>query len=130
MATEVNPGRLCLYKIVKENEQNGKTLFSFKELLAFSERALKEARKIDGQEYWILIEGEYGQEFKEFFSRICDVTTNYVELSPQKYNEEGKTWARKRIGGMKYSHLKGAVVTLREDLQEEPKVSAEKTLAN
>ena len=118
MSRPVLPTCLYVYKVIREYEKTGRTLYSKKELLDFANKALVIATAIDNEDYWLCPDTEKGYLHEEAMSRICDVTTNYLEVNEQKYNKGGKDWAEKRIGLMQYSFLKGALKVLNEELNE------------
>jgi len=114
----VLPTCLYVYKVIREYEKTGKTLFSQKELFNFANKAIFVASSIDNEDYWICPKTEQGYLFEETMSKICDTTQNYLEINNQKYDKGGKEWAEKKIGSMPYSFLKGAVKVLDEELKE------------
>ena len=118
MSTPVSPIKLSVYKIVREYEKTGKTLFYKGDLFNFVEKALKCASMIDEQDYWLFYHGEEVQNYYESLSNICNVTPNFLEIEQCKLKNGGKEWAEKAIGSMPYSFLKGAVKVLEEELKE------------
>ncbi|MBQ8615523.1 MAG: hypothetical protein IJ415_03045 [Clostridia bacterium] len=118
MSTPVSPIKLSVYKIVREYEKTGKTLFYKGDLFNFVEMALKHASMIDEQDYWLFYHGEEIREYCESLSNICVVTPNFLEIDQCKLKNGGKEWAERIIGSMPYSFLKGAVQVLKEELKE------------
>lgn len=118
MSTPVSPIKLSVYKIIREYEKTGKTLFYKGDLFDFVKRSLKIASMIDEQDYWLFYHGEEVREYYESLSNICDVTPNFLEINEIKLANGGKEWAEKTIGSMPYSFLKGAVQVFNEELKE------------
>ena len=122
MSVPVVPIEFYVYKIMKENETTGKTLYSKHELLNFANKALKKTSEMHNADYWAITQNEYATEIDEALLKICDVTTNYYEINENKLKNGGMQWARKVIGLMPYSFLKGAVHVLDEELKEQEKI--------
>ena len=118
MSVPVSPIKLSVYKIVREYEKTGKTIFYKGDLFSFVEKALKYASMIDEQDYWLFYDGEEIREYYESLSNICNVTPNFLEIEQCKLKNGGKAWAEKVIGSMPYSFLKGALRVLDEELKE------------
>ncbi|MBQ9795333.1 MAG: hypothetical protein IJW36_00020 [Clostridia bacterium] len=120
MSVPVSPVSLVVYKVVREYEKSeGKqTLFYKNEVFHFVEKALKIASMIDEQDYWLFYDGEEIQNYYECLSKICDMTTNILEINENKLANGGQEWAEKKIGSMPYSFLKGAVQVLEEAMKE------------
>lgn len=116
MSIVVSPVQFSVFKMLRESSKTGRTLFSKEELFDFAQKSLKIASEIDGKDYWLLEDGEYN--LGNSLLKICDNTTNFVELSEEKMSKGGKVWAETVIGMMRYSFLKGALQVLREELEE------------
>ena len=99
-----------IYKIVKDFENEGRTIHSKQELECFAKKVFDFANSITNDEFWILDT----PEIKEDLERLCDVTASLCELNENKYIDGGKEFAKTKIGGMPYSWLKGAVKTFQE----------------
>lgn len=128
MSRPISPMQFSVYKIVRENESTGKTLYSKEELFEFASKCLKIASKIDNEHYWVLLDGDYESDLGNALSRICDATSNYVEINESKMQNGGKVWANKVIGAMRYSFLKSAVTTLKDEFNNTVEVNGESTL--
>ena len=118
MSVPVVPIEFYVYKMMKENEITGRTFYSKQELLNFANKTLKKASEMHNADYWAITQNEYAEEIDESLLKICDVTTNYYEINENKLKNGGMQWARKVIGLMPYSFLKGAVQVLDEELKE------------
>lgn len=123
MSTPINPISIVIYKIIKDYEINGRKVHLLAELDHFSNKVLEFANSITDKEFWVL----KTLKFDEELSKICDITSSFCELNEQKYNNGGKEFAKRKIGQMPYSWLKGAVITLRE--YEEMKRSSNTTIS-
>jgi hypothetical protein len=110
MSTPINPSNIMIYKIIKDYENNGRKVHLLAELDFFSNRVLEFANSITDKDFWVLKTTEFDEEL----SKICDITSSFCELNEQKYNNGGKEFAKRKIGQMPYSLLKGAVIALRE----------------
>lgn len=121
MSTPINPSNIMIYKIIKDYENNGRKVHLLAELDFFSNRVLEFANSITDKDFWVLKTTEFDEEL----SKICDITSSFCELNEQKYNNGGKEFAKRKIGQMPYSLLKGAVIALRE--YEEMKTSSNTT---
>lgn len=115
MSTPVSPIKLSVYKIVREYEKTGKTIFYKGELFDFVKKSLEIASKIDNEDYWLLYHGEDVREYYDNLSNICVVTPNFLEIEQCKLKNGGKVWAEKAIGSMPYSFLKGALYVMEEE---------------
>lgn len=122
MSIPVSPIKLSVYKIIREYEKTGKTIFYKGDLFGFVEKALKYASMIDEQDYWLFYDGEEIGEYYESLSNICNVTPNFLEIEKCKLKNGGKAWAEKTIGSMPYSFLKGALQVMEEELKEQEKI--------
>ena len=120
MSTPINPSSIMIYKIVKDYENSGKTTHLIAELDYFSKRVLEFANSISDKDFWIAETTELNEEL----SRICDLTSSFCELNEGKYNNGGKEFAKRKIGQMPYSWLKGAVKTLKEYEDERKQIPA------
>ena len=116
MSTPVIPISLIIFKMIREFELTQRTIYSKEELFSFAHSALKIAGQIDNEDYWILSSNKYGVDFYEKMNKICDIDLDEFQLNVDKYYFGGKKYANKIIGAMPYSFLKGALQTLREDL--------------
>ena len=122
MSTPINPSSIMIYKIIKDYENNGRTVHLLAELDYFSNRVLEYANSITDKDFWVLKTSEFDQDL----SKICDITSSFCELNKQKYNNGGKEFAKRKIGQMPYSWLKGAIITLRK--YEKMKTSSNTTI--
>lgn len=118
MSRPISPMQFSVYKITREYEKTGKTLFSKDELFDFARKSVKIASAIDNESYWILNDGDYDSDLANSISKICDETTNYFEVNEERMSNGGKRWAERVIGVMRYSFLKGALQVLNEELKE------------
>ena len=96
MSTPINPSSIMIYKIIKEYENNGRTVHSLEELDCFSNKVLEFANSITDKDFWVLKTPEFDEEL----SKICDITSTFCELNEQKYNNGGKEFAKRKIGQM------------------------------
>ena len=110
MSTPSNPSSIMIYKIVKDFENEGRTIHSMYELECFAKKVFEFANSITNDEFWILDT----PEIKEDLERLCDVTASLCEFSETKFIEGGKDFAKRKVGQMPYSWLKGAVKVLQE----------------
>lgn len=128
MSTPITPLGIFVYKIKREYEKTGKTVFPESELLSYAEEVVVKASEIDNEEYWILYQTKHhGSELKKKLSKICDysyVKSGFI-VNQEKLENGGKTWAEKIIGAMKYSFLKGSILTLegKDEKNKESKVT-------
>ena len=120
MSTPINPSSIMIYKIAKDYENSGRTTHLLAELDCFSRKVLEFANLITDKDFWII----YTPELNEELSRICDITSSFCELNEGKYNNGGKEFAKRKIGQMPYSLLKGAVTILKEYEQERKQIPA------
>lgn len=116
MSTPVMPKSLIVYKMVKDYESTNKTQFTVSELYTFAHKALKIASEIDNEEYWILSSNKYGTDFCEELSKICDIDADHYQLNVNKFENGGQEYAKRIIGAMPYSFLKGAVQVMKEEM--------------
>ncbi len=117
MSTPITPLGIFVYKIKREYEKTGKTIFPESELLSYAEEVVVKASEIDDEEYWILYQTkQHGLELKTKLSKICDYSYSKraFMLNQEKLENGGNLWAEKIIGAMKYSFLKGSILTLEE----------------
>ena len=121
MSKAVSPVQFSVFKILRENSKTGKTLFSKEELFDFAHKALKIASEIDGEDYWLLEDTDYN--LGSSLLKICDDTTNFVEINEEKMSKGGKVWAERVIGMMRYSFLKGPLQVLKEEIKEDEKTT-------
>ena len=122
MSIPVSPIQLSVYKIVREYEKTGKTIFYKGELFDFVKKVLKIASITDERDYWLCYSGEIVRDYYESLSKICNVTPNFLEIEQCRLKNGGKEWADKAIGAMTYSFLKGAVKVLKEELKEKNEI--------
>lgn len=120
MSTPSNPSSIMIYKIIKDFESTGRTMHLINELDYFSQKVINFANSISDDDFWILKTAELDEEL----SRICDITSSFCELNERKYNNGGKEFAKRKIGRMPYSWLKGAVKTLKEYEEERKQMPA------
>lgn len=118
MSVPVVPIDFYVYKIIRENEIMGTTLYSKDQLLNFSNKCLKKVSKIQNMDYWAITQNKYATEIEESLLQICDATPNYYEINENKIKSGGMQWARKVIGRMPYLFLKCASQVLNEELKE------------
>lgn len=111
MSIPVNPSSIMIYKIVKDYENEGKTVHSLKELETFANKVLDFANKISNEQYWILPT----YEIEEDLLRICDITTSMCELNLQKYLKTDALFAKRKIANMPYPWIKGTITILKEN---------------
>lgn len=120
MSTPINPSSIMIYKIVKDYENSGRTTHLLSELDYFTKKVLNFANSISDKDFWILETPELNEEL----SRICDITTSFCELNECKYNNGGKEFAKRKMGQVPYSWLKGAVIVLNEYNEERKQMPA------
>ena len=110
MSTPSNPSSLMIYKIIKDYENDGRTMHMIEELEYFAKRSLEIANSISDKDFWSI----ETIETREDLSRICDLTNSFCELNMDKLDNVGQFYAKTKIGSMPYSWLKGALKTLEE----------------
>ena len=118
MAESVIPVSLLTFKMMKEYERTGRTIFPVGELYVFAHKALKIAGEIDNEDYWIVSPSKYSVSFYDRMSKICDISIEFYKLNEDKLNNGGKEYADKIISSMMDSFYKGANQVFDQELQE------------
>lgn len=120
MSIAINPASIMVYKICRQYEAIGTTIYDWDELYKFVNKTLKYATEIAGEDYWVAPSSELNENIKLRLSRICDIkhADSIIVLNLEKYEQSGKLWASHKIGALNYALLKGCVKTLKEDLRE------------
>ena len=105
MSRPINPSSIMIYKIVREYEKTGRTIYPRNELKKYAEDVIDHANTISDEQYFII----YSENTTEDISRICNTQTSIYELDLEKYKNGGDHFAKIKIGAMPYAWLKGAL---------------------
>ena len=118
MSRPCSPVQFSVYKIIREYEKTGKTIYSKEELSQYATKCLKVASEIDNEDYWVLDYRDFDDNLSDKLSKMCDETFSCFEINPTKMQKGGRVWAERIIGAMKYSFLKASLLVLNEELKE------------
>ena len=130
MSRPCSPIQFSVYKIMREYEKTGKTIYFKDELNQYATKCLKVASEIDNEDYWVLDYRDFDDNSSDKLSNICDETLSCFEVNPTKMQKGGMVWAKRMIGAMKYSFLKASLSVLNEEIKEKQLVGENNAISN